>query len=248
MWWGAGVVISLERGADLHTAQMMPLPLTVCCFSKILIGFTFLVPAHLGSPGQRAVKRVCVCVCVCVCVSPSLVGQSVVVRTFYSSVRWSWSCWTSRGRRCPLRSPHRRGTTVWRSRGVSLTSGRWPWRCCTGRCIGPPRHRLRPHSVRPVSRRQRRWPHNNTPSPPHYWDLRPCIIFSFMHQAGSTLEARASAGFWLGRSMPPCRLRWRKFWKFDYKMVHSDVYLNEYVVSIAPFSTPACPDCSQNIT
>ena len=63
-WWGAGVVICLERGADLHMAQLMPLPLTVSCFSKIRLGFTFLVPAHLGSPGQRAVKRVCVCVCV----------------------------------------------------------------------------------------------------------------------------------------------------------------------------------------
>jgi len=49
--------------ADLHTAQLMPLPLTVSCFKKIQIGFTFLVPAHLGSPGQRAVKRVCVYVC-----------------------------------------------------------------------------------------------------------------------------------------------------------------------------------------
>jgi len=39
----------------------MPLPLTVSCFSKIQIGFTFLVPAHLGSPGKRAVKRMCVC-------------------------------------------------------------------------------------------------------------------------------------------------------------------------------------------
>ena len=38
----------------------MPLPLTVSCFNKIQIGFTFLVPAHLGSPGKRAVKRVCV--------------------------------------------------------------------------------------------------------------------------------------------------------------------------------------------
>jgi len=56
--WGAGVVICLERGADLHTAQLMPLPLTVSCFSKIQIGFTFLVPVYLGSPGQRAVKRV----------------------------------------------------------------------------------------------------------------------------------------------------------------------------------------------
>jgi len=46
-------------------AQLMPLPLTVSCFSKIQIGFTFLVPAHLGSPGQMAVKRVCVRVRVC---------------------------------------------------------------------------------------------------------------------------------------------------------------------------------------
>ena len=52
------MVICLERGADLHMAQLMPLPLTVSCFSKIQIGFTFLVPAHPGSPGQRAVKRV----------------------------------------------------------------------------------------------------------------------------------------------------------------------------------------------
>ena len=42
-------------------AQLMPLPLTVSCFSKVQIGFTFLVPAHQGSPGKRAVKRVCVC-------------------------------------------------------------------------------------------------------------------------------------------------------------------------------------------
>ena len=48
-WWGAGVVICLERGANLHMAQLMPLPLSVSCFSKIQIGFTFLVPAHLGS-------------------------------------------------------------------------------------------------------------------------------------------------------------------------------------------------------
>ena len=58
------MVICLERGADLHMAQLMPLPLTVSCFSKIHIGFSFLVPAHPGSPGQRAVKRVCLCVCV----------------------------------------------------------------------------------------------------------------------------------------------------------------------------------------
>ena len=62
------MVIYLERDADLHMAQLMPLPLTVSYFGKIQIGFTFLVPAHPGSPGQRAVKRTCVCVCVCVCV------------------------------------------------------------------------------------------------------------------------------------------------------------------------------------
>ena len=54
-WWGAGVVVCVERGADLHMAKLMPLPLTVCCFSKIQIGFPFLVPGHLGSPGKRAV-------------------------------------------------------------------------------------------------------------------------------------------------------------------------------------------------
>jgi len=57
------VVVCLEQGADLHMAQVMPLPLTVSCFSKIQIGFTFLVPAHPGSPGKRAVNRVCVQIC-----------------------------------------------------------------------------------------------------------------------------------------------------------------------------------------
>jgi len=58
------MVICLERGADLHMAQLMPF--TVSCFSKIQIGFTFLVLAHLGSAGKRAIKRVFLCVCVCV--------------------------------------------------------------------------------------------------------------------------------------------------------------------------------------
>jgi len=60
-WWSACMVICLEWGADLHMAQLMPLPLTVSCFRKIQIGFTFLVPAHPGNTGQRAVKG-CVCV------------------------------------------------------------------------------------------------------------------------------------------------------------------------------------------
>ena len=77
-----GVLVWLSVWSEVQTcimAQLMPLPPTVSCFSKIQIGFTILVLAHLGSPGQRAVKRVCVCVCfrgkfpnsqaqVCVCV------------------------------------------------------------------------------------------------------------------------------------------------------------------------------------
>jgi len=59
------VVICLEQDADLHMAQLMPLPLTVSCFSKIQIGFTFLVTAHPSSLEKRAVNTgVCVCVCV----------------------------------------------------------------------------------------------------------------------------------------------------------------------------------------
>ena len=49
------MVVCLEQGEDLHIAKLMPLPLTVSCFTKIQIGFTFL-----GSSGKRIVKRVCV--------------------------------------------------------------------------------------------------------------------------------------------------------------------------------------------
>jgi len=54
------MVICLERGADLHMAQLMSLPLTVSCFSKIQTDFTFLVPAHPGSPGKGPLNG-CVC-------------------------------------------------------------------------------------------------------------------------------------------------------------------------------------------
>ena len=57
------MAICLERGADLHMARLMPLPLTVSCFSKIQIGFTFLVLAYPGIPGKWPLN-VCVCVCV----------------------------------------------------------------------------------------------------------------------------------------------------------------------------------------
>jgi len=56
------VVMCLERCVDLRMAQLIPLLVTVSCFSKIQIGFTFLIPSYPGSPGKMAVKRVCVCV------------------------------------------------------------------------------------------------------------------------------------------------------------------------------------------
>ena len=65
-WWGAGVIICLDRGADLHMAQLMPLALTVSsvksrfvAMSLVWFGVTFLVPAHPDSPEQRAFKWVC---------------------------------------------------------------------------------------------------------------------------------------------------------------------------------------------
>jgi len=63
-WWCADMVICLEQGADLHMAQLMPLPLTVSCFSKIQIGFTFLVTAHPGSLDKGPLNGVCVRACV----------------------------------------------------------------------------------------------------------------------------------------------------------------------------------------
>jgi len=90
-WWVAGVVICLERGADLHMAQLMPLPLTISCFSKIQIGFTFLVPAHTGSPGKGPLDGcVCVCVCVCVCMRACMRACVSVLHEWRLCV---WHCW-----------------------------------------------------------------------------------------------------------------------------------------------------------
>ena len=81
------MVICLERGADLRMAQLMPLPHTVSCFSKIQIGFTFLVPVHPGSPGHKAVKRVCVCVNFIVCCSEVLTGKEKKVKFSHTRYR-----------------------------------------------------------------------------------------------------------------------------------------------------------------
>jgi len=83
------MVICLERGADLHMSQPMPLPLTVSCFSDIQIGFTFLVPAHLVSPGKRAVKWVCVCMRACVHACYQLTRVILKKKLPYSAERLS---------------------------------------------------------------------------------------------------------------------------------------------------------------
>jgi len=66
------MVICLEQDADLHMAQLMPLPITAS---------SFLVLAYSGSPGKRAVKQVCVCVMLKLtehCVLQKCVWQKVV--------------------------------------------------------------------------------------------------------------------------------------------------------------------------
>jgi len=44
------------RGAGTVICQLLQLPLTASCSRKIQTGLIFLIPTHLGSPGQRAVK------------------------------------------------------------------------------------------------------------------------------------------------------------------------------------------------
>jgi len=89
------MVICLERGADLHMAQLMSLPLTVSCFSKIQIGFTFLVPAHPGGPGHRAVKRVCVCRAYYVLILSLAHGQLSVLCSLTVQLRVNRYCFRS---------------------------------------------------------------------------------------------------------------------------------------------------------
>ena len=106
------MVICLERGADLHMAQLMLLPLTVSCFSKIQIGFTFLVPAHLGSPGKGPLNG-CVCVVVSRVAGLPLGSDEDLVMT--TCRRWRW---VSTG--CRLSGDRRRGGDT-----VDLTSPAW---------------------------------------------------------------------------------------------------------------------------
>jgi len=81
------VVICLQRGADLHMAQLMPLPLTVSCFSKIQIGLPSWYRLTRVVPEKGAVKRVCACACVCACVRACVCSFSVLQFLVVVSVR-----------------------------------------------------------------------------------------------------------------------------------------------------------------
>jgi len=77
------VVICLERGANLHMAQLMPVPLTVSCFSQIQIGCTFLVPADPVSPGQGPLNGfVCCCMHGFIVVIVAVECSSIIVTVF----------------------------------------------------------------------------------------------------------------------------------------------------------------------
>ena len=56
------MVICLEQGADLHMAQLMPLPLTISCFSKIRLVLLFWYWLSRVVPEKGPLNR-CVCVC-----------------------------------------------------------------------------------------------------------------------------------------------------------------------------------------
>jgi len=65
-WWDAGMVTRLGQGADLHMAQVMPLPFTISCSSKSRLVLPFwcqltrVVPDKIKE-GRKTVVRVCMC-------------------------------------------------------------------------------------------------------------------------------------------------------------------------------------------
>ena len=121
--WGAGVVIWLELGADLHMAQLVPLPLTISCFIKIQIGFTILVQAHPGSPGKRAVKWVCVCVFQLQMTCKNWCNTNWTMHQLTKSpCSYQLSCW---GHQHCLRNSRQLWRVSWAPRPVHL---RWPAR------------------------------------------------------------------------------------------------------------------------
>ena len=123
-WWGAVMVICLERGADLHMAQLMPLPLTASCFSKIQIGFTFLVPVHLGSPGKEPLNG-----CV-IWVWLQQWAAAGLLLTSYWLMSADWEGVANRYRLIAAGARARAAVSV-----SAVIQGGWMQTCCTGTFI-----------------------------------------------------------------------------------------------------------------
>ena len=139
------MVISLERGADLRMARSMPLPLTVSCFSKIRIGFTFLVPPYPGSPGGPLNGCVCVCAWLCDRWKTVMFTADCQMAMSLRMVWWSQRRWVSISRLIPAVF-----TTP-----TPLDCGRfsaWPWRTveCTTATVALTLKSSTVHKVAPL--------------------------------------------------------------------------------------------------
>ena len=87
------MVICLEQGVDLHMARLMPLPLTVSCFSEIQISFISLVPAHPDSPRKGPLN-------VCVCLIILVIQHRLFLCGLFTSVGWLLLLFGAFSRRC----------------------------------------------------------------------------------------------------------------------------------------------------
>ena len=116
----------------------MPLPLTVSCFSKIQIGFTFLVLACPGSRRQRAVKQECVCMCVTLSLRYIYIRYRDSVEENSSVFSLMWVRWLPSAEHAGSKTLHQQNPLVliWRCclRQVDLYNGYktgWLFCCCT---------------------------------------------------------------------------------------------------------------------
>ena len=83
--WGAGVVICLERGADLHMARLMPLPLTVSC-SRLVLPFWYQIT-------RVVLDKEPFYVCVCVWQQTWRCTESSLIQIGLSTSTWSRTHW-----------------------------------------------------------------------------------------------------------------------------------------------------------
>jgi len=112
------MVICLEQGVDLHMARLMPLPLTVSCFSEIQIGFISLVPAHPDSPRKGPLN-------VCVCLIILVIQHRLFLCGLFTSVVWLLLLFAAFSRRCSTCGREgREGANVERAMSVVVPTPR----------------------------------------------------------------------------------------------------------------------------